>query len=93
MKYVNVLKFAKKLEFEAGKLQAIVDDYHFGKNPLKLERNTAEEIANVVILVKYASYAVEGACLAINKVIPQDDFVGNMRGNKLSASVNQKVQP
>jgi tRNA G10 N-methylase Trm11 len=92
MKCINAIKAAKKLEFEAKRLQAIVDDYHYGKNPLKLERNTMEEIANAVLLVNYVSQVIEGAVLAVNNQIPQDDFVGYMRGVKVLASIGQQVK-
>ena len=92
MKYVNVLKAAKKLEFEAKKLQAIVDDYHYGKNPLQLERATMEEIANAVLLANYASIAIEGAFMVANKQAPQHQFVGFMRGTKVSAITMESQQ-
>jgi len=87
MKYVNVLKAAKKLDFEAKKFQIIIDDYYqHGKNPLNLERNTIEELVNVLLLAKYGANAVEGAILAINKKIPEFEFVAVMRGVQATAS-------
>jgi predicted Mrr-cat superfamily restriction endonuclease len=92
MKYVNVLKAAKKLEFEAKKIQQIVDDYNCGKNPLQLERNTIEELVNTAKLAKYGAYAVEGAILAINKEIPEYEFVSVMRGIQTVAALSTDKQ-
>lgn len=93
MKYVNVMKAAAKLEFEVTKLQAIVDDYHLGKNPYKLERSMVEELVNTVMLVKYSSHVVCSAVEVINKELPQHHFVGFMRGMKVSADCIEQVQP
>ena len=91
MKYANVLKAAKKLDLETKELEDIVNDYYDNNaNPFSLERNTIEEIANTVVLASYTAHVIEGAILAINKQIPEYEFVGFLRQIKLHASLGEK---